>query len=153
MWDRVEHLQPCVDVKKAQINARHGFMFELSWDVWSWKLPMVVVVASIEGVQVGEWHLCANGQQAVDADGYAASTGKPTGWMTHSSCVAAAVSLRCSNESTFSENHSQGLEIDEWPRLRCGKVSSAADDCRALGVEGSTRASTISECIGNWRDR
>ena len=60
--------------------------------------PEIVAVASMDGVQVVEGHVCAYGLPVVSTSGCAKVVRKPTGWMTSSSCFPVAWSHRCDNE-------------------------------------------------------
>ena len=76
---KLDMLKTCMEFAKERINAKRRFLFEHSWNRWSWKHLMNVDVAPLEGVQTVERHMCANGHQAVDTDGSAKLTKQPTG--------------------------------------------------------------------------
>lgn len=101
----LNHLGVSMEFAEEQIKAGNYFLFEHPWGAWSWKLPCVKAVLDMEGVQVVEGHQCAFGQTVMDVDGSWQLAKKPTGWMTNSPCVAAALSRRCPNEHRRESEH------------------------------------------------
>ena len=92
------HLVMSMQFAKAQVAAGRRFLFEHPWSAWSWKLPAVVEVMNLPGVQVVKGHQCCFGQKSVDPDGVERLVLKPTGWMTNAPHIAAALGRRCGNE-------------------------------------------------------
>ena len=101
----------CMELAKAQHTAGRCFLFEHPWSAWSWKLKVAREVADMSGVLAVEGHQCAYSQKSVDPDGVTRLVKKPTGWMTNSTCIAAALSRRCANETLPVDRHHQHASL------------------------------------------
>jgi hypothetical protein len=93
----VKHIDFVMDVYAWQASEGRLFLHEHPWAATSWKLPHVVKVMGIEGVEVRRGDQCCFGLRLKDQHGDKLAR-KPTGWMSNAPKVLDRVALTCSND-------------------------------------------------------
>ncbi len=92
-----KHLEFVMRVYTWQASEGRLFLHEHPWATTSWKLPHVVKVMGIEGVEVRRGDQYCFGLRLKDQYGDKLAR-KPTGWMSNAPKVLDRVALTCSND-------------------------------------------------------
>ncbi len=98
LYDKaVRHLQFMAEVYAWQVGRGKKFLHEHPWSSKSWRMEMMVSVATLPGVEVRRGHQCVHGLRDVDDHGREGPVKKETGWMSNCTEILDAVALLCPN--------------------------------------------------------
>lgn len=98
--EAMEHVSFCCMLYRYQLRRGRHFLHEHPWTARSWQLDSIREILAHPGVQLVEGHMCQFLLRThIEQDGGELGlVKKPTGFVTSSECLAAALNVRCSGD-------------------------------------------------------
>eukprot|EP00972_Heterocapsa_arctica_P088524 13051748-Heterocapsa_arctica.AAC.1 len=91
------HIIFCIGMYEEQVRRGDYFLHEHPAGASSWKLPEMIRLTSLPGVERVIGHMCAHGMWQVDDQGPGLIK-KATGFLTNSPRIAARVGVKCAGD-------------------------------------------------------